>query len=318
MKNITVRGVSLGRICMGAADFGYKVSENDAFRIIDIFRENGGNLIDTANVYCRWLDGDNGSEKLLGRYLKARGKNCVHIATKGGHYEFSDPTKSRVTEEDVRKDVEMSLSALGIDTIDFYWLHRDNTSLSIEEILYFCEKLKKEGKILNYGGSNFTTARMREAKKKSEENGFSGFFGYSNSFSAANENFDPAADKTLVHADREQLAFLESTETPLFAYSAGARGYFAKKLKDGDRFDRWRYPAFNNKENDRRFEILKNAAQNTGHSISACAMSALLGLSVKVVPIFSVSSEEHLAEILDGESFVLDENVVESLDLYGK
>ena len=317
MKQIKVRGISLSRLCMGAANFGYQVEERTAFRLMDVFREQGGNLIDTANVYCRWIDGENGSEKLLGRYLASRGRHSIHIATKGCHYDFSDPKTSRVTEAELRKDVESSLSALGLDCIEFYWLHRDNPALPIEEILSFCEKLVKEGKIREYGASNFTTARMREARLKSMEYGFSGFFGLSNSFSAAKERAVPDADPTLVRADGEQLAFLRETDMPLFAYSAGARGYFARRSREGDSFDPSHDPAFADAENDRRFTVLAAAARESGVGISACAMAALLALPATVIPIFSVSSEAHLSEILDGEHMTLGEEVMRSLSLDG-
>lgn len=318
MKKVTIRGINLGRICLGTANFGYGVSEKDAFRLIDIFRDYGGNLLDTANVYCRWIDGENGSEKLLGRYLKERGRHSVYIATKGGHYDFSEPSKSRVAEKEVRKDIESSLCALGKESIDFYWLHRDNLAIPVEEILYFCEKLKKEGKIVNYGASNFCTERMIEAQKISEEKGYSGFFGLSDSFSCAVENFDPSADKTLAKTDKYQLRWLNESGTFLFAYSAGARGFFAKKFRDGENFDKRSYAMYDNKENERRFEILKEASHITESSISACGLAALLALPINIIPVFSASCEEHLYDNLKGEEITLDENIVKKLNLMGK
>ena len=56
-------------------------------------------FIDTANVYCKWLEGHgNCSEQIIGRWLKARGaREKVIVATKGAHYSFENPGRSRVT-----------------------------------------------------------------------------------------------------------------------------------------------------------------------------------------------------------------------------
>ena len=48
------------------------------------------------------------------------------MATKGAHYSFEDPGRSRVNREDIRMDLDESCRTLGKDEMDFYWLHRDD------------------------------------------------------------------------------------------------------------------------------------------------------------------------------------------------
>lgn len=141
--------LKLSNLCLGGAGFGDRLNLEQSFEILDAFVRAGGNFIDTANIYCRWVPGlENCSEIVLGEWLKARGAyRDVVIATKGAHYLFDTDEKiSRVNEKEIRKDLEESLKTLGADVIDFYWLHRDDESRPIEEIVDILEKLKQEGR----------------------------------------------------------------------------------------------------------------------------------------------------------------------------
>ncbi len=60
---------------------------------------------------------------------------------------------------------------MGLETVDFYWLHRDDTDKPIEEIMDIMETLKKEGKIRYYGLSNYQISRAEEARNYLESKG---------------------------------------------------------------------------------------------------------------------------------------------------
>lgn len=122
-KTLKDTDLSLSSVCLGSAGFGDKVNQETAFEILDGFVRGGGNFIDTANFYCKWVPGlGNCSERVLGAWLKARGayQNVV-IATKGAHYYMQgDVKQERVTEEEIRKDLDESRRSLGLDVIDLY------------------------------------------------------------------------------------------------------------------------------------------------------------------------------------------------------
>ena len=149
MKYIQLNNTDLdvSRICLGTAGFGDKLDQEKSFEVLDAFIRAGGNFIDTANVYCKWLEGHgNCSEQIIGKWLKDRGaEGKVIVATKGAHYSFEDPGRSRVNREDIRADLDESCRTLGKDEIDFYWLHRDDPEKPVEEIVDILEELKKEG-----------------------------------------------------------------------------------------------------------------------------------------------------------------------------
>ena len=95
------------------------------------------------------------------------------VATKGAHYSFENPGRSRVNREDIRADLDESLRTLGTEVIDFYWLHRDDPEKPVEEIVDILEEMQKEGRIRYFGFSNYRTDRLKaleqclkERKKK--------------------------------------------------------------------------------------------------------------------------------------------------------
>ena len=108
MKYIQLNNTDLNisPICLGTAGFGDKSDLEKSFEILNAFVWAGGNFIDTANVYCKWLKGHgNCSEQIIGKWLKESGmQGKVIVATKGAHYSFEDPGRSRVNKEDIRMD----------------------------------------------------------------------------------------------------------------------------------------------------------------------------------------------------------------------
>ena len=204
MKYIQLNNTDLNisPICLGTAGFGDKSDLEKSFEILNAFVRAGGNFIDTANVYCKWLKGHgNCSEQIIGKWLKESGmQGKVIVATKGAHYSFEDPGRSRVNKEDIRMDLDESCRTLGKDEMDFYWLHRDDPEKPAEEIVDILEELKKEGRIRYYGFSNYRTERLKEIAQCLRERNLSGITAVSNQWSLAgiNPGGNTNPDPTLV------------------------------------------------------------------------------------------------------------------------
>ena len=129
-------------LALGTAPFGTAIGRDTAFAILDAFLALGGNLIDTAAVY-----GMGASEQTIGDWLKdRRARDKITVATKGGHPSIPD-WQQRLTEQDVRADLEASLRNLQTDYIDVYFLHRDDPSKPVEDIMPMLHKLVCEGKV---------------------------------------------------------------------------------------------------------------------------------------------------------------------------
>ena len=159
-------------LTFGAAGFERNDCDDVYFEFLDKYVELGGWCIDTARVYCDWLEnGHDSSEGVIGRWLKARNnRDKICIATKGGHPELGHMDESRLSREELTKDLEASLRVLGVDYVDIYFLHRDDPKIPVEEIMPVLNDFYESGKIHFIGVSNWTTQRIEEANKFAEKN----------------------------------------------------------------------------------------------------------------------------------------------------
>jgi aryl-alcohol dehydrogenase-like predicted oxidoreductase len=152
------------RIVLGTTKLGLDGRES-AFTMLDTFVELGGRHIDTAHIYSDWIPGERGrAETVLGEWLRARGNREEQvITTKGAHPPRDNITAFRSDRANIRKDCEESLQRLGVEQVDLYYLHRDDVTRSVAEVVGTLEELRQEGKIKAYGGSNWQPPRIAEA-----------------------------------------------------------------------------------------------------------------------------------------------------------
>lgn len=327
MKLVKMAGTDLvlSNVCYGTGNYGDGLEKEEAFEALDAFVDMGGIFVDTANVYCKWVPGrGNSAEQYLGEWLKSR--NAYHkvvIATKGAHYDFSEPERSRVNEKEIRKDLEESLRTLGLDHIDFYWLHRDDREKPIEEILDIMEQLVQEGKIRYYGASNYRLDRLRRAREYAKGKGLQGFSAVSNQWSMAqvnpggNLNLDP----TLVITDEELVQWHQETGTPLVPFSSTAHGFFQKlyqagvKVQDGKLLT---HPgklgiseelkrAYWNQDNRKHYEFLcRQMEKYQAPSLHVLSLAWLLHQLFQVFPVMSVSRREQMEALAQASEQKMD------------
>jgi aryl-alcohol dehydrogenase-like predicted oxidoreductase len=164
-------GLATAPLCLGGNVFGWTADERTSFEILDRYVDLGFNLIDTANVYSRWVPGHVGgeSETVIGKWLQKSGKrDRVLIATKVGM--GSDEEKG-LTRAKIEKGVEASLKRLKIDVIDLYQTHIDDAGTPVEETLETLGKLVQAGKVRAIGASQYSPERLRESLEASKRLG---------------------------------------------------------------------------------------------------------------------------------------------------
>jgi aryl-alcohol dehydrogenase-like predicted oxidoreductase len=164
MRPLGRSGLQIAPLVFGGNVFGWTADENTSFSLLDAFVDAGFNLIDTADVYSRWVPGHSGgeSESVIGRWLKASGKReRVLVATKVGK-DMGDG-KTGLSRRWIRQAVEDSLRRLQTDRIDLYQSHDDDVNTPMEESLAAFGELIKEGKVRAIGASNFSAPRLAEA-----------------------------------------------------------------------------------------------------------------------------------------------------------
>ncbi len=115
---------------------------------------------DTADFYGA---GDN--EQLLGRVLAER-RDEVQIATKFGIVAQRQELVASAVRGDaayVREACDASLSRLGVDVIDLYYMHRRDVSVPLEETVGAMAELVTAGKVRHLGLSEATESELRRA-----------------------------------------------------------------------------------------------------------------------------------------------------------
>jgi aryl-alcohol dehydrogenase (NADP+) len=161
--------------CLGGNVFGWTADERDSFDVLDAYVAEGGNFIDTAEVYSRWVPGHHGgeSEAVIGRWLASRGRpEGLVIATKVGFPMGDAPEDQGLGARRIAEAVEGSLRRLGVEAIDLYLAHRDDPDTPLEETLAAFDALVKAGKVRHIGASNYSAHRIAEAMTVASEHGY--------------------------------------------------------------------------------------------------------------------------------------------------
>ena len=238
MKRYTLSGleIPLSVICLGASLFGSQVTEGEAFALLDDFAQRGGTFADTAHVYADWLPGGQGaSERTLGRWRRERGlAQRFAIGTKGGHPRLETMNISRLTPEDIARDVAESLERLGVETIDLYWLHRDNEEIPVGEMVDALNAHVGRGEIGILGASNWSAARIEDANRYAVGHGKAGFVASQVKWSLKNEQqaYDAATGARTMTGS--ELVDYRAMGVKVIPYSAQAGGFFAKPCRPSE------------------------------------------------------------------------------------
>jgi aryl-alcohol dehydrogenase-like predicted oxidoreductase len=150
-------------------EWGRPFAQADVDAILDTSAECGINLIDTAECY-----GDHLSERLIGDYLRRRDRSRWLIATKFGHHfhGFLDRTWHLAAAE-VAEQLDASLRALGVETIDLYQFHSGpNDAFQNQELWSMLQAQQRAGKIRSLGvsiSSKSDPLQAREARRYGAE-----------------------------------------------------------------------------------------------------------------------------------------------------
>ena len=308
--------LDISRIVLGTDYFGATVPEETAFRLMDIFADAGGNCVDTARMYASWLpDGAGASERTIGNWLKSRGnRNHIIISTKGGHPRLDQMSTGRLSREEIESDLDESLQTLGVDVIDLYWLHRDDVTRPVEDIMETLSSLINKGKIRAIGCSNWRADRVAEANRAAQTNGFVPFSASQIQWSLATSTPKAHDDPTIVCMDEQEYGWYLKESFPVFAFSSQAKGFFARAAAKGlDAVNQKAYTRFSTPENIERLERVKKYAADNSLTISAVTLGYIMSNQVPAAAIVGCKSEEQLLDSLTAADVELSQTVTDWL-----
>jgi aryl-alcohol dehydrogenase-like predicted oxidoreductase len=157
LGELTVSAQGLG--CMGMSEWYGATDWDESIATIGRALELGVTFIDTADIY-----GAGHNEVLVGRGIAHR-RDEVQLATKFG-IDRSAGDANRVIRGEaayVKRSCEASLTRLGVDVIDLYYLHRPPQTAEIEETVGAMAELVAEGKVRYLGLSEVNGELLRRA-----------------------------------------------------------------------------------------------------------------------------------------------------------
>jgi aryl-alcohol dehydrogenase-like predicted oxidoreductase len=313
MRTTIVNTARLGKtdldvspIAFGAWQLGGEWGEFDedqARAAIRHARELGVNLFDTAQGY-----GFGASERVLGRALRdelSNRRDEIVIATKGGLRTTDDGLVRDSSPGWLRRGVDDSLSALGVDHIDLYQVHWPDPKVPFAETAGALGELVDAGKIRHVGVSNYDAAQMDEFSRTRPV-----------------ETLQPPYDLFRRDVEAEILRYCAEHDIGVLVYGTLAHGLLTGTMDETTTFspDDWRSgaPFFKGdtfRQNVRVVRELKRfASDELGVSVSRLAIAWALANPAVQVAIVGARSPRHISDSVAAAELSLSEADLAEID----
>lgn len=291
-------GLEVSELSLGCMQLGTRATGETNDALLDAYREAGGNFLDTAHCYCFWAPGGDGiSERVVGEYVRRnKCRDEVVIATKGAHPPVPGyrAVEGYMTPSRLESDIDDSLGRMQIETIDLYWLHRDDPRVSVGEILEMLQAEKQRGRIRCFGGSNWTAERLDEANAYAAEHGIDGFVASQPRWSLLQYETMPREKRlepgVLLHIGEDDRQRHAASQLPVVCYGPTGNGFFANEGRGPEKFI--------NDENKARAARTKQLADELNATPNQVALAWLQAQPFPVIPILGTANVDHLRDAL--------------------
>lgn len=294
----TVSEIGLG--CMSFAGFYGPSTVPQAHETLARASDLGIDFLDTANVYGLGV-----SEEVIGSYLNGNPSKFT-IATKAGIWRDKTHGNRGFNNKPayLREELEGSLSRLGVDHVDLFYVHRRDRDLEIEEVMETMLALKAEGKIGGIGFSEISPASLRRASDVGPVDAVQ------SEYSLWTRQPDLGLLNTCVELD-----------VALVPYAPLGRGILADKTLDpatfGDTDFRKGNPRFtgqNFKHNMGRVDRFKSLAADLGVTSTALALAWCLARGDRIIPIPGTRTAEHLSQCASASAFTMTDDIMAQIE----
>jgi 1-deoxyxylulose-5-phosphate synthase len=278
----------VSRICFGTMTFGGQTDETEAARIVARALEAGVNFFDTANVYNHGA-----AERIIGKLLKGR-RHKIVLASKVRFKMGEAPDESGLSRAAIVKAVEETLTRLGTDYLDLYYLHMPDYTVPVEESLAAMDELVQAGKVRYPATSNYAAWQVTEMLWIAER------YNHQPAYVA-----QPMYNLLARGIEQEFLPMCREFGVSTVVYNPLAGGLLTGKHRreqptPGTRFDnnrmyldRYWHPAYFD-----AVEELRLVAERAGRSLVSVALNWLLHHTTADCVILGASRAEQLAENL--------------------
>jgi len=277
-------------LCLGGNVFGYSADKQNSEAVLSFYADNGGNFIDTADMYSQWAPGHIGgeSETIIGDWMAKRGnRQKMIIATKVSKLD----TRPGLKAANIKAACDESLKRLKSDYIDLYYAHQDDLDTPIEESLGAFDELIKAGKVRYIAASNFTPERLQESLNISKANGLSSYIASQDQYNLLDREYEKGLMPTIEKNNLSQIPF----------YGL-ARGFLTGKYRPGVSVESIRASGVaSNYANERGWNLLSKLdqiAKDKKTTVAAISLAWLRAQPTVATPIASATKLEQIKEIM--------------------
>ena len=294
---------AIGYGAMSFSNFYGPMDEAGSFKILDKCRDTGLTHIDTANVY-----GNGFSESSIGAYFKQRGSaasQAFSIATKASIHRSEDGVRSHINDIGYLEDeLDKSLSRMGIEAVDLFYIHRRDPNIPIEEVAGNLAGLIQKGKIKGFGFSEIAPSSLRRA-------------------SAVHHVMAVQSEYSLGVRSPEMglIQACQELGTAFVAFSPVGRSLLTDKPHQGDKLNEVAFlqnnPRFlepNLSANIAITDPFRAFAKELGLSAAGLAIAWTLDRGDHIIPIPGTRHISHLEEIIKGADFTLTDEIRAQID----
>ena len=290
MINLDKTDLKVHPLCLGGNVFGFSADVPNSEAVLDYYFDNGGNFVDTADMYSQWAPGHVGgeSETIIGNWMKKRGnRREMVIATKVSKLD----TRPGLKPANIEAACDDSLRRLQTDYIDLYYAHQDDPDTPIEETLGAFDSLVKAGKVRFIAASNFTPERLQESLNISKAQGLVSYVASQDQYNLMDREYEKTLMPTLKANGLSQIPF----------YGL-ARGFLTGKYRPGVTVESVRATgvgnSYANERGWRMLEKLDQIARDKNTSVAAVALAWLRAQPTVATPIASATKLEQIREIM--------------------
>ncbi|TKJ23413.1 aldo/keto reductase [Blastococcus sp. CCUG 61487] len=302
MPQLPGTDLAVSDLCFGGNVFGWTADAPTSFAVLDRFLdavEPQPAFVDTSESY-----GNGASEQILGDWMAARGvRDRIVVATKASRMDKEHPLAAG----EIRTAAEQSLRRLQTDRIDLYYAHYDDETTPLEETLTAFDELVQAGKVRYVAASNYSAARLTEARETAQRLGVTGYVALQTHYNLMER---AGYEGELRDAVRDQ-------GIGTLPYFALAKGFLTGKYRAGEQVDSPRAKgasAYVGERGDRVLTALGEIARVHQVPMPAVALRWLADQPTVVAPIASGRSVEQLADLLPMRDLVLTDAERKALD----
>jgi aryl-alcohol dehydrogenase-like predicted oxidoreductase len=302
-RRILQSGKAVSEVGLGCWSFGGAygpTTEAEAHDTLAAARNLGVDFLDTANVY-----GMGQSEQIIGSYLKGR-TDLFTIATKGGICRDPDTGQRSFNNSPthLRAELEASLTRLGIDSVDLYYIHRRDQRIPVEDVMGTLLDFKAEGKIGGIGFSEISPATLRRAVSEGPVDAVQ------SEYSLWTRQPELGLIQTCAELDVAFVPF-SPVGRGMFTQSAPNPAQFAK----GDfRIPNPRFLEPNFSHNLTSVALFQQLAQDLSCTPAALAIAWCLAKGPHLIPIPGTRKASHLADCAAGSAFTMSDEILQAIE----